>query len=287
NVARHRCAETRAQLYRSLLGILLIAFGLSAPSQAATNFELFARHWQPYDWPERTPSASEVTRSQRGIGWHTDIARHTVGIQYDYQPLLIRTGDPAHNGHLHRVTLGGHLQPGLYHIQLSAGLAGTSNMFKYQDFHEKIANGRIAVFRAIREDSTLSLGVGGDHRFGSFRWIPRVRWEHTNEQGRWLLDLPVLAQWQSPDNRWSLHLSRTGDRWATLDKARDVESALYLREWRAELNYRMNKGERAWPEVVLGLGASVDTRVRYQDLDTGTRDLRLGDTLLGSVTFHW
>lgn len=133
----------------------------------------------------------------------------------------------------------------------------------------------------------MSLGVGGDHRFGSFRWLPRVRWEHASENGRWLMDLPVLIRWRSPEARWELRLERDGDRWATLDQAREVEGAFYLREWRAELAYKLIAGDGPWPEVALGLGISVDTRVQYQDLQAGTLDLRLGDALLGSVRLHW
>jgi hypothetical protein len=82
-------------------------------------------------------------------------------------------------------------------------------------------------------------------------------------------------------------MERAGDRWATLDKSREVESALYLREWRAELSYRLDFGHDSWPAVVLGFGASVDTRVRYQDLDAGTRDIRLGDSVFGRVMLSW
>lgn len=284
------CASAHRQYPPGLLMfrcLLLAGLGLCTPVQAATSTELFYQQWQPYNWPGQAPAAKEVTRSQRGIRWQTDTASGATTVQYDYQPLRIRTGQPAHNGHLHRVTVGGSWQQGPYRVQGRAGLAGTSNMFKEQDFHRKVANGRLALFRAISDDARLSLGVGGDHRFGSFRWLPRVRWAHANDQGHWLLDLPVLAQWKSPDRLWTVSLRRVGDRWATLDRAREVESALYLREWQAEVRYRVLAGADAWPDLVLGLGASVDTRVRYRDLDTGTRDLHLGETLLGSITLHW
>ena len=272
---------------RFVLAALICGLALTSRAPAADTFYLQYRHWQPYDWPGATPAAREVTRSQRGVAWSRNIAGGAFGVSYDYQPLRIRTGAPAHNGHLHRLAAGGAWQQGLYRVQARASLAGTSNMFKDQDFHRKVINGRIAAFRALGEGSELSLGLGGDHRFGSFQWLPRVRWQHTNALGLWLVDLPVLAQWQSPGNRWTFTVSRVGDRWATLDKAREVESALYLREWRAEVTYRLGRGDGSWPEVVLGLGASVDTRVRYRDLNTGIRDLHLGETLLGSLTLSW
>ncbi|MEP1217419.1 MAG: hypothetical protein ABJM11_02395 [Marinobacter sp.] len=270
------------------LAVLLAAIvALPRAVQASSDTYLLYRHWQPYDWPENTPSATEVTRSQRALGWRRQGATGAFGVDYDYQPLRIRTGDPAHNGHLHRVTFGGTWQHRLYRVEARAGLAGTSNMFKHQAFHSDVVNGRIAMFRAVNERSSLSLGVGGDHRFGSFRWLPRVRWEYANDSGHWLADLPVMLRWQSHGGRWQLRLERKGDRWATLDHARNVENALYLREWRVELTYRLRAAGQLWPSVVLGIGASVDTRVRYQDLEAGTQDQRLGDTLFGSVKLGW
>jgi hypothetical protein len=102
-----------------------------------------------------------------------------------------------------------------------------------------------------------------------------------------LFDLPVLIQWQSPVQLWEFRVERNGDRWATLDKAREIESALYLEEWRTELTYRIHDGSGAWPAVVVGVGASVDTRVRYEDLNTGTVDLSLGEALLASLRLDW
>lgn len=283
----HRIRSLAKCRFFLLASPLIAALALPCSVQASNDFYLLYRQWQPYEWPENLPSANEVTRSERGLGWQKQGPASRFGIDYDYQPLRIRTGNPAHNGHLHRLTFGGEWQHRLYRLEARAGVAGTSNMFKYQDFHSDVVNGRIAMFRAINEASSFSLGVGGDHRSGSFRWLPRVRWEQSNERGHWLVDLPVLMQWQSPGRLWEFRLERDGDRWATLDKAREVESALYLREWRTELNYQIHDGEGSWPAVVVGIGASVDTRVRYEDLDTGTVDLRLGDALLGSLRLDW
>lgn len=270
-----------------LVVVLLATLTLPRAVQASSDVYLLYRQWQSYNWPEEVASAAEVSRSQRGLGWLHQSATGTFGVAYDYQPLRIRTGEPAHNGHLHRLTFGGDWHYRLYRVEARVGVTGTSNMFKHQSFHSEVVNGRVAIFRAVREDSPLSLGVGGDHRFGSFRWLPRVRWQHADEGGHWLIDLPVMLRWQSPGERWEFRLERKGDRWATLDKAREVESALYLREWRTELTYRIGSGEGLWPAVILGIGASVDTRVRYQDLETGTLDLRLDDTLLGSIRLSW
>ncbi|QTN43377.1 hypothetical protein [Marinobacter salsuginis] len=277
-----------ARLRFCLLAPFLVAIlAIPCKAQASNSFYLLYRQWQAYDWPEDLPSASEVTRSQRGLGWQQQNSASTFGIDYDYQPLRIRTGEPAHNGHLHRLTFGGDWQHRLYRVEARAGVAGTSNMFKYRDFHSDVLNGRIALFRAMDETSPLSIGIGGDHRFGSFRWLPRIRWQQSNESGHWLLDLPVLLKWQSPGHRWEFRVERNGDRWATLDQNREVESALYLREWRTELEYRAYDGRRAWPAVTLGVGASVNTRVRYKDLNTGTADLKLDDALLASVRLDW
>lgn len=285
-----RCFQTIGRATSRLfpLAVLLVAaLALPRPVLASSDVYLQYRQWQPYDWPKDVPSATEVTRVQRGLGWRRQGAAGSFGFDYDYQPLRIRTGEPAHNGHLHRLTFGGQWQHRLYLVEALAGFAGTSNMFKDQTFHSDVVNGRVAMFRALGESSPLSLGVGGDHRFGSFRWLPRVRWEHANDNGHWLMDLPVMLRWQSPGERWAIRLERKGDRWATLDQAREVKSALYLREWRAELTYRISSGDELWPAVILGLGASVDTRVRYRDLEAGTLDLRLGDALLGSIRLGW
>jgi len=267
--------------------ILLFPLTLPGPANAASSLYLQYRHYQPYSWPVNEPAAKDVSRSQRGLGWQHKGTTSTLGLDYDYQPLRIRTGTPAHNGHLHRLAFGGEWQHNLYCLKTQVSVAGTSNMFKHQDFHRQVLNGRLAVFRAWHESSDLSVGVGGDHRFGSFRWLPRLRWAQSSDYGHWQVDLPVLAQWQSPDQSWGVRMERVGDRWATLDKSREVESALYLREWRAELSYRLGFGHDSWPAVVLGFGASVDTRVRYQDLDAGTRDIRLGDRIFGRVMLSW
>lgn len=276
-----------ASRFLPLMALLAAVMGPPRIVDASSDFYLLYRQWQPYSWPDDVPSADEASRSQRGLGWHRRGDAGGVGVDYDYQPLRIRTGEPAHNGHLHRLTFGGYWQHGLYRAQGRAGIAGTSNMFKHQTFHSDVVNGRVAVFRALDEGLPLSLGVGGDHRFGSFRWLPRLRWEHASDSGQWLVDLPVLVQWQSSGERWQFRLERRGDRWATLDSAREVESALYLREWRGELTYLASPGEGPWPSVTLGLGASVDTRVRYRDLAAGTLDQRLGDALLGSLRLGW
>ncbi|NMT64389.1 hypothetical protein [Marinobacter orientalis] len=267
--------------------VLVAALVLPRAVQASSDFYLLYRQWQPYDWPQNVPTATEVSRSQRGAGWHRRSAAGEFGVDYDYQPLRIRTGEPAHNGHLHRLTFGSQWQHRLYRVEARAGFAGTSNIFKYQEFHGDVVNGRVAMFRAVDEASPLSLGIGGDHRFGSFRWLPRVRWQHASDSGHWLIDLPVMLRWQSPGQLWQLRLERKGDRWATLDGAREIKSTLYLREWRAELTYRVRSAGKFWPAVVLGLGASIDTRVRYRDLVAGTLDQRLGDALLGSIRLGW
>lgn len=270
-----------------LVVLLTAALVLPRASYASDHAYLLYRQWQSYDWQGDTPAADDVSRVQRGLGWRRRAPAGSFGLDYDYQALRIRTGDPAHNGHLHRATFGGDWHHGPYRVEARAGLAGTSNMFKDQVFHREVLNGRVAAFRALNEGSRLSLGVGGDHRFGSFRWLPRVRWAHKNTRGHWLIDLPVRLRWQGPGNRWEFRVERMGDRWATLDKAQATKSTLYLREWRTELTYRIRPGDERWPAVILGIGASIDTRVRYRDFEEGTLDTRLGDALFGSIRLSW
>ncbi|MEE3169721.1 MAG: hypothetical protein VX324_06290 [Pseudomonadota bacterium] len=266
---------------------LLAALAASGAAKASEAWYLSYRHWQAYDWPEHATYASEVSRSQRALGWRRQVTGGDLGLDYDYQPLRLRAGEPAHNGHLHRVTAGGQWQWGRYRMAARAGLAGTSNLFKYQDFHHKAVNGQVAAFRALADGSPFSVGIGGDHRFGSFGWLPRLRWASTTGQGHWLVDLPVLLRWQSPDQKLAARIERVGDRWATLDSNRVVESALYLREWRAELTYRVSPARRWRPGVTLGLGGSLDTRVEYRDLGLGTVDRTLGDALFGRIRLEW
>lgn len=271
----------------TLVVLLTAALVLPRTSQASDHAYLLYHQWQSYDWQGDMPAADDVSRVQRGLGWRRQFPAGSFGLDYDYQALRIRTGDPAHNGHLHRITLGGDRQLGLYRVEARAGLAGTSNMFKEQAFHREVMNGRVAIFRALNESTNLSLGIGGDHRFGSFRWVPRLRWELMNNSGRWLIDLPVRLRWQGHHNRWVFRMERMGDRWATLDKTQQVESALYMREWRTELTYRIRAGDERWPAVILGIGASIETRVRYRDFEEGTLDLRLGDAFFGSIRLSW
>ncbi|QSP94800.1 hypothetical protein LPB19_16770 [Marinobacter salinisoli] len=271
----------------SVVALLIAATAQTCTAKAASGFYLGYRQWQPYAWPEQAPSASDVSRTQRLLGWRRQAPSGDIGFDYDYQPLRIRTGAPAHNGHLHRLMVGGQWQHRRFRVEARAGVAGTSNMFKYRDFHSDVINGRIALFRSVGRHPPVSLGIGGDHRFGSFRWLPRLRWEDTSRAGHWLVDLPVLLRWQGPGNRWAFQVAREGDRWATLDATRELESALYLREWRTELSYRVSDRKQSWPAVVVGIGASIDTRVRYQDLEAGTVDLRLGDAIYACIKLDW
>lgn len=266
---------------------LLFALTGAGPAKPSDTWHASYRHWQAYDWPGNAPAAAEVSRSQYAVGWRSQVTGGDLDLAYDYQPLRLRAGEPAHNGHLHRVTTGGRYQRDAYRIEARAGLAGTSNIFKYRDFHRQAVNGRVAAFRDLANGSPFSVGVGGDHRFGSFRWLPRLRWTFKNDDGYWLVDLPVLMRWHSPDQHLALRIERVGDRWASLDSERMVESALYLREWRAELTYRVSPARRWQPGVTLGLGASLDTRVEYRDLEAGTVDRALGDALFGYIRLNW
>lgn len=289
-VSRLHCCRASAGMASSaifLVAVVIVTLALPHTAEATERFYVLYRQWQPYDQQDLERSASEISRSERGLGWHSRDASSSLAVLYDYQTLGLQAGEPAHNGHLHRLTFGGEGRYRLYRVEARAGLAGTSNMFKYRDFHNDVLNGRIALFRTVNEEAALSIGIGGDHRFGSFRWLPRVRWETAHSSGQWLLDLPVLLRWQGPGRRWQFRFEREGDRWATLDSARQLEGTLYLNEWRAELTYRLNSGGRLWPAVILGIGASLDTRVRYEDVERGTVDPDLGNAALGSIRLEW
>ena len=78
-----------------LAPLLLTAIALPGAVHASNTYYLLYHQWQPYDWPENVPFANEVTRSQRGLGWQARGSASVFGIDYDYQPLRIRTGGPA------------------------------------------------------------------------------------------------------------------------------------------------------------------------------------------------
>ncbi len=229
---------------------------------------------------------TSVSRIAHEAGWARQTEHTTLTVDYDYQPLRIRSGSPAHNGHLHRLAAGVDHDTDRFRIQGQLGLQGTSNIFKYQDFPDETLNARLAVFRSVMGQGSPMIGAGGDHRFGSFRWIPRLYWRGHSELGSLKLDLPVLAQWHSPDRQWRLRMERVGDRWAALDRERERESRIYLREWRLEGQYRIAV-QSPLPDPALVLGLSLDTRVEYLDEELGTRDLRLGDAIFAGLRLNW
>lgn len=279
----------RFQVYRHLAAVLAGTAVTVSIAHAGPIHQgyLQYREWQSYDWPDpEVSSPTSVSRIAHEAGWARHDGNTTIAVDYDYQPLRIRSGSPAHNGHLHRLSTGMTHDGKRFRVQGQLGVQGTSNIFKYRDFPDEVLNARLAVFHSVTGEGAPMIGVGGDHRFGSFRWIPRFYWRGRSELGSLELDLPVLAQWHSPERQWRLRIERAGDRWAALDSERERESRIFLREWRLEGWYRLPL-QRPVPDPALVLGLSIDTRVEYLDEELGKLDLRLGDAIFAGLRLNW
>jgi len=124
-----------------------------------------------------------------------------------------------------------------WHLQGRLGLHGTSNIFKYREPHREVVVGKVVLWRQLENAPVQAIGIGGDHRFGHFRWLPRL-WGTVNRR-----TLPssgsapgtLLARTR---RRWQFRAERLGDKWGALDAERDFRSAIYLEEWQLVLSRR-------------------------------------------------
>ena len=71
-----------------------------------------------------------------------------------------------------------------------------------------------------------------------------------------------------------------------LDAERDFRSAIYLEEWQLVLSRRFPVFNRGW-FLKLGLGMSLDTRVRYRETDRQEVRRNLGNAGFGLVQLRW
>lgn len=224
------------------------------------SFRLGLTHWID----------SENSRKAYHLGYQKVFASRSLRIDYHHEPILIRVGAPSHNGYLHRLDTGLAGSLGPIDLSLTAGVHGSSNMFKHLEFH---GSALVFAFRgryALADDQAITLR--GDHRFGGFHVYPGYYKSIEFPGGAEIeLELPVKLQF-TRDNV-QMKLERYGQKWATLDASRTVRAGLYADEWRVTVTRQFTSSQVNWR---VGMGISVDTRFEYKDLTAGKVAARPG-----------
>lgn len=259
---------------------LMLLWILATPCRAsAWPLMLEFSHWpdsaiiEPSDDMERRALALSYRRDQATI------------FRYAHEPLLVRIGDPAHNGYLHQWGVETRRTAERWRLQLEAGLHGSSNMFKYQRLHREALVGRFDWHWDGSAQSLGWLGISGDYRFGGFRLYPSMDRRLALPGATELhLRLPQALIWQAGDERWQLGLRRYGQKWGALDASRQVKSAVYLQEWQLEGRWQAWQTGRFMLE--LGAGISFDSRLSHTDLQAGRQTLRLEDAAYLTLRLH-
>ncbi|MGM0450365.1 MAG: hypothetical protein ACQERE_06035 [Pseudomonadota bacterium] len=258
---------------------LLLAIPLSATASGVAEWQ----QWRDYARPGPATAEQPVSRSMRGIRLGD---RQGLRFVWDYQPLRIRSGEPAHNGHLHRVALEALERQGPWQVYLRAGIHATSNVLKHQQTHSDVWVGRVGLWRDLPGADTWALGVRGDHRFGAFRWMPALRGSVAVGRSRVSVDLPRGIGWRGPEGRWRARLQRLGDKWGALDDERRQESTVRLEEWRLAITRRF-AGMYHGFGIEIGAGMSLDTQVRYREDGGRVIHQTLGDRPFVLVRLRW
>jgi hypothetical protein len=117
----------------------LLLLMLAAPSAHAQNWNLEIKAWESGGF--RGVPAGEGDNIQRGeltlaYRWDTEDGYYRQpSLRYVHQPLLVRTGDPPHNGYLHQLDWRREVRWRQLGGEITAGVHGVSNMFKHGDFH--------------------------------------------------------------------------------------------------------------------------------------------------------
>lgn len=214
----------------------------------------------------RQTDLAGIKRGQFSISYRWSQEQAVARVSYVHQPVLIRNGDPAHNGYFHQLDLSVRIGRGPTQVELTTGIHGSSNMFKHVDFHREALVSRFSVMHTVSNDTTR-IGINGDYRFGHFRLYPRLSilklW---SKDSQLTIDLPVALLWRKHD--WQIGIKRHGEKWAALDSESKSESAFYLNEWRLGVRWQvpMPKDNVTFE---LGAGISFDSGVRYLDLVRG------------------
>jgi hypothetical protein len=264
---------------RMATGLLLTCTALSA---AAGEWSLHLKAWQSQDFELPGAPARETERRAFGAAWHTEGNRSRTGISYEHQPLLIRAGNPATNGYLHRVDLEHEGKAGATRYDLALGVHGSSNIFTHGEFREEALVGRFKVLYPL-PGAFDAVGLAGDYRFGQFLVYPRLTTTFRANDTEVIMDLPVRLAWRDPGQRWNMALERYGERWATLDTTETVEGKLYLSEWQLTGRYRIWRSGDT--RLDIGAGVSFDTEARYLDLERGRVEGELDSALFTFIEF--
>lgn len=261
----------------------LVALVLVSPLPGLASGVVKWQQWRNYDRPGPATAEQPVSRSVRGLRLGD---RDGLRFVWDYQPLRIRSGDPAHNGHLHRVALEAREQQGPWQVYLRAGIHATSNVLKHRDTHSDVWVGRLGLWRELPGTEGWALGIRGDHRFGAFRWVPALRGSLALGDSRLSVDLPRGVGLHGPEGRWRVQVQRLGDKWGALDDERRMESTLRLEEWRLTLTRRF-RGLYRGLGLEVGGGLSLETRVRYREESGRVIHQTLGDRPFALVRLRW
>ncbi|WP_111641433.1 hypothetical protein [Marinimicrobium alkaliphilum] len=232
------------------------------------------------DWEKDQPE-----RRAYKLGYQYRNNEHLRDYQYIHQPLLIRTGDPGHNGYFHQFDARhGYALDNLW-IEAQLGVHGSSNIFKYQRFHRQAL---VTTFHAhwTPDAGPSAVGINGDYRFGGFKVYPHLRLERELPGATELvLELPIGVHWRAANQRWQLGFERYGEKWGALDSERELKTATYLREWRLQALWRAPLQGRLSAQVHMGV--SFDSRFRQYDLAEGWQTLNLDDASYLGFGFNW
>lgn len=217
----------------------------------------------------RQIDSAAIERGRFSISYDWSHEHADTNLSYGYQPVLIRSGNPAHNGYFHRLDLGFRLHQGATQIEFTSGIHGSSNMYKHFDFHNEALVSIFSIMRTMSSDA-VQIGINGDYRFGHFRLYPRVYISKVlSKAGELTMDFPVALIWRK--HHWQFGITRYGEKWAALDSEREFDSAFYLNEWRLGGRWQVpvSKTKVAFE---LGAGISFNTRIDYLDLVRGWQE---------------
>lgn len=259
------------------------------PVAGAGELSLFYRDYTDADLRGVTDNPTVESRSVGGTWQWRDTASDPWGawtLDYRYDTLLVRSGQPASNGHLHSLGLTGEWRIGDYTLILEPALQASSNMFKNLDFSGALvldASGYRN--QPLDADRSWQWGLAGDHRFGPYQVYPLLGYRTPLAGGELELLLPQLIAYNGPNGRWSITLEKTGRRWATLDKELTVEGKTYYDDWQFGVEYRLRLPESI--EWTVGVGIAFQRELRYLDLEAGVVEREIDDSFYGELALRF
>lgn len=252
----------------SAMNLLLL---LLLPAMVFANpWSLEIRQWHPtrFENSEQKDLAA-IKRGQFSISYRWSREQGVARLSYVHQPVLIRNGDPAHNGYFHQLDLSLRIGRGPTRVEFTTGIHASSNMFKQVDFHREALVTKFNVMHTLSNDTTR-IGINGDYRFGHFRLYPRLSISKTlSKDSELTIDLPVALLWRK--HNWQIGIKRHGEKWAALDSESKSESAFYLNEWRFGARWQVPVPKDK-VTFELGAGVSFDSGTRYLDLVRGWQE---------------